>query len=68
MNFMKTLRISPREPRLLTNTKNHAILKMKTKQWEVFMKKTGIHIIVAMFATLASIITVTIMMLMRFMG
>ena len=32
------------------------------------MRKENIHVFVAMFATLASIITVVVMMLMRFLG
>lgn len=43
-------------------------MKMQTKCREVFMRKENIHMFVAMFATLASIITVGIMMLMRFWG
>ena len=52
----------------MTNTPNYAILKMQIKKREVFMRKGNIHVFIAMFATLASIITVGIMMLMRIWG
>lgn len=35
---------------------------------EDHMRKENIHVFIAMFATLASIITVAVMMLMRFWG
>jgi len=52
----------------LTTAPDYAILKMQIKKREVFMRKENIHVFIAMFATLASIITIGIMMFMRFLG
>ena len=52
----------------MTNAQNYVILKMQIKKREVFMRKENIHVFIAMFATLASMITVAVMMLMRFLG
>ena len=52
----------------IIDTEANLLYNIENETWEVFMKRKDIHILIAMFATLASMFTVITMIFMRFLG